>query len=146
MENRDIGCSKLAAMCVQAGAEMACNVKVVQVDPQDKGLMVRAQDVQAQGDVHVLCRTVVNCAGLHAHRVVQSVKGFPMQHVPRVWYAKGNYFTIPGRSPFSRLIYPMPGDGGLGTHLTLDLAGVHCNLLLLGSMSRLVISTWSVVI
>ena len=37
--------------------------------------------------------------------------------------AKGNYFSLSGRSPFSRLIYPMPTPGGLGVHLTLDLAG-----------------------
>ena len=92
--------------------------------PCDRGLMVLAQDVATQEVVHVLCRTVVNCGGLHAHGVAQKVEGFPLQHVPPVWFAKGNYFTIPGRSPFSRLIYPMPGDGGLGTHLTLDLAGM----------------------
>lgn len=102
---------------------MACDVKVVEVDPRDNGLMVQAQDVQTSEVVHVLCRAVVNCAGLHAHRVVRSVTGFQSEHIPQISFAKGNYFTIPGRSPFSRLIYPMPDDGGLGTHLTLDLAG-----------------------
>jgi L-2-hydroxyglutarate oxidase LhgO len=47
----------------------------------------------------------------------------PAAKVPRAYYAKGNYFTLAGRSPFSRLIYPVPHPGGLGTHLTLDLAG-----------------------
>jgi L-2-hydroxyglutarate oxidase LhgO len=37
--------------------------------------------------------------------------------------AKDNYFSLSGRSPLSRLIYPMPTPGGLGVHLTLDLAG-----------------------
>jgi L-2-hydroxyglutarate oxidase LhgO len=43
--------------------------------------------------------------------------------VPRQFLAKGNYFTLSQRAPFSRLIYPLPEDGGLGVHLTLDLAG-----------------------
>ena len=41
----------------------------------------------------------------------------------RAYYAKGNYFTLSGRSPFSRLIYPVPVPGGLGVHLTIDLGG-----------------------
>ena len=108
---------------MQAGAEVACNVKVVEVDQCGGGLMVKGQDVATQDVAHVLSGTVVNCGGLHAHEVARCVRGLPQQHVPRVWFAKGNYFTIPGYSPFSRLIYPMPDDGGLGTHLTLDLAG-----------------------
>jgi L-2-hydroxyglutarate oxidase LhgO len=43
--------------------------------------------------------------------------------VPTAYYAKGNYFTLAGRSPFARLIYPVPVPGGLGTHLTIDLGG-----------------------
>jgi L-2-hydroxyglutarate oxidase LhgO len=29
----------------------------------------------------------------------------------------------PGRSPFSRLIYPVPVPGGLGVHITVDMGG-----------------------
>jgi L-2-hydroxyglutarate oxidase LhgO len=43
--------------------------------------------------------------------------------VPQAYFAKGNYFTLAGRSPFARLVYPIPEPGGLGVHLTLDLAG-----------------------
>jgi hypothetical protein len=49
--------------------------------------------------------------------------GFPAQFVPRAFYAKGNYFTLSGRAPFSRLIYPVPEAAGLGVHLTLDMGG-----------------------
>jgi L-2-hydroxyglutarate oxidase LhgO len=66
---------------------------------------------------------VVNAAGLHAPDVARAIAGMPTQLVPTPYYAKGNYFTLSGRSPFSRLIYPVPVPGGLGTHLTLDLAG-----------------------
>ncbi len=68
-------------------------------------------------------RLLVNAAGLHAPRLARSIAGMPEAKVPQAYYAKGNYFTLAGRSPFSRLIYPVPVPGGLGTHLTIDLGG-----------------------
>jgi L-2-hydroxyglutarate oxidase LhgO len=69
------------------------------------------------------CRVLVNAAGIHAPALARKIAGMPQDKVPVAYFAKGNYFTLPGRSPFSRLIYPVPVPGGLGTHLTLDLAG-----------------------
>ncbi len=66
---------------------------------------------------------VVNAAGLSAPAVARGIAGMPSQLVPREYYAKGSYFALAGRAPFSRLIYPVPVAGGLGVHLTLDLAG-----------------------
>ncbi len=66
---------------------------------------------------------VVNCAGLEAQRVARSFDGLRADMIPQLHYAKGNYYGIEGRVPFRRLIYPVPVDGGLGVHLTLDLAG-----------------------
>jgi L-2-hydroxyglutarate oxidase LhgO len=68
-------------------------------------------------------RTVINSGGLHAPRVARLMAGFPAAHVPTPYFAKGNYFTLSGRAPFERLVYPVPEPGGLGVHLTLDLAG-----------------------
>ena len=69
------------------------------------------------------CRTLVNAAGLHAPALARSLLGMPSQLVPTAYYAKGNYFTLTGRNPFSRLVYPVPVPGGLGTHLSIDLGG-----------------------
>jgi L-2-hydroxyglutarate oxidase LhgO len=69
------------------------------------------------------CRWIVNAAGLAAQAVALAMAGFPAANVPAQHLAKGHYFGLAGRSPFSRLIYPMPVDGGLGIHLTLDLGG-----------------------
>ena len=66
---------------------------------------------------------VVNAAGLHAPALARRIAGMPSQLVPQAYYAKGNYFSLAGRSPFSRLIYPVPVAGGLGVHLTIDLGG-----------------------
>jgi L-2-hydroxyglutarate oxidase LhgO len=68
-------------------------------------------------------RTFINSAGLHAPKLARGLAGMPRQLVPKEYYAKGNYFSLTGRSPFSRLIYPVPVPGGLGTHLTIDLGG-----------------------
>ncbi|MCX7367168.1 MAG: NAD(P)/FAD-dependent oxidoreductase [Alphaproteobacteria bacterium] len=67
------------------------------------------------------CRVVVNSAGLHAPAIAQKIAGMPSGRIPTAYYAKGNYFTLAGRSPFSRLIYPVPVPGGLGVHITVDL-------------------------
>jgi L-2-hydroxyglutarate oxidase LhgO len=68
-------------------------------------------------------RHVVNAAGLQAPTLAAGFQGLPPQCVPTAHYAKGNYFSLVGRSPFSRLVYPVPEPGGLGIHLTLDLGG-----------------------
>ena len=69
------------------------------------------------------CNLLINSAGLQAPAVARRIQGMPSQLVPQEYYAKGNYFTLTGRSPFSRLIYPVPVPGGLGVHLTIDLGG-----------------------
>jgi len=66
---------------------------------------------------------LVEAAGLEAQSVALRIEGVPANAVPRRVLAKGSYFSLAGRSPFSRLIYPTPVDGGLGVHATLDLAG-----------------------
>jgi len=66
-------------------------------------------------------RLLVNCAGLHAPALARQIGGY--RGAPRSYYAKGNYYSLAGRAPFSRLIYPIPEPGGLGIHLTLDLGG-----------------------
>lgn len=69
------------------------------------------------------CRLLVNSAGLHAQHLARSIEGLSPERVPPTYYAKGHYFTLAGRSPFSSLVYPMPDHAGLGIHVTLDLAG-----------------------
>ncbi len=66
---------------------------------------------------------VVNCAGLRAQAVARAMADYPATRVPRLVLAKGNYFTFAGKPAFARLIYPTPIVGGLGVHVTLDLAG-----------------------
>src|SRR5579863_5023209 len=73
--------------------------------------------------MRITAALVVNAAGLGAQALARSVAAMPADKIPPLHLAEGNYFSLSGRSPFSRLIYPMPTPGGLGVHLTLDLAG-----------------------
>jgi L-2-hydroxyglutarate oxidase LhgO len=80
-------------------------------------------EVGGADPMRLRCRLLVNSAGLHAPHLAQAIVGMPKDRIPTAYYAKGNYFTLSGRSPFTRLIYPVPVPGGLGVHLTIDLGG-----------------------
>lgn len=71
----------------------------------------------------IACRWIVDAAGLAAQDVARGIEGYPAAAIPAQRLAKGHYFALAGRAPFSRLVYPTPVDGGLGVHLTLDLGG-----------------------
>jgi L-2-hydroxyglutarate oxidase LhgO len=79
--------------------------------------------LQMADGTELLAETVVNASGLTAPWLAKKFQGLDSKHVPQAYFAKGNYFTLSGKSPFSRLIYPVPEAAGLGVHLTLDLGG-----------------------
>jgi len=79
--------------------------------------------VVTQDGTELQTSLLINAAGLHAQSLARLFTGLAAAHVPPSHYAKGNYFTLAGRSPFDRLIYPVPEAAGLGVHLTLDLGG-----------------------
>ncbi|HEV2285662.1 MAG TPA: NAD(P)/FAD-dependent oxidoreductase [Steroidobacteraceae bacterium] len=101
------------------GAQLACESAVTAVALREDAFLIGVN-----GEAPALrARALVNSAGLDAPAVARLMDGFPPARVPAAHLAKGSYFTLGGRSPFSRLIYPLPVPGGLGVHLTLDLAG-----------------------
>ena len=69
------------------------------------------------------CRILVNAAGLHAPALARAIDGIPPDSIPPAYFCRGVYFTLSGKTPFRHLIYPVPMPGGLGVHITLDLAG-----------------------
>jgi L-2-hydroxyglutarate oxidase LhgO len=71
----------------------------------------------------IRCRSLINAAGLHAPALARMIEGIPPETIPPAYFCRGIYFTLSGRAPFHRLIYPVPVAGGLGVHITLDLAG-----------------------
>jgi L-2-hydroxyglutarate oxidase LhgO len=79
--------------------------------------------VTTQDGTELACKVLVNAAGLSAVAIARRMDGLDQSLLPQAHYAKGNYFTLAGKAPFSRLIYPVPEKAGLGVHLTLDLGG-----------------------
>lgn len=101
-----------------AGGLVALNSPLAQARCTAEGIHLRAVD-----GTELLARTVVNAAGLGAPDLARRFAGLDARHVPTPYYAKGSYFTLAGRAPFSRLVYPAPEAAGLGVHLTLDMGG-----------------------
>ena len=60
---------------------------------------------------------------MSAPAIAQKIEGLSKDQIPKAYFAKGNYFSLSGKSPFTHLIYPIPEPGGLGVHLTLDMGG-----------------------
>jgi L-2-hydroxyglutarate oxidase LhgO len=75
------------------------------------------------GSEPIQTRILVNSAGLRAPSAARAVEGYRAELCPKELYAKGNYYTLTGKNPFKRLVYPVPEPGGLGVHVTLDMAG-----------------------
>ncbi|ORY62945.1 FAD dependent oxidoreductase [Pseudomassariella vexata] len=115
----------------EAGGETALNSTVVAVEPTgvsglpgSGGWRITVKDSETGEQSIIEAETLVNCAGLGAVDVHNMI--VPQERRMKMYYAKGNYFSYAASKPkVSRLIYPvtMPGAGGLGTHLTLDMAG-----------------------
>lgn len=101
------------------GALLACDSAVTGVALRPEGFLIAVNGAAPALEA----RALVNSAGLSAPAVARLMEGFPAERVPPAYLAKGNYFTLAGRAPFDRLIYPLPEPGGLGVHLTLDLGG-----------------------
>jgi len=100
------------------GGMIAFNTSIDSLSPRPAGWRVRFGDAEML-DVDA----VVNAGGLGAQALARATEGYPLARVPKLVLAKGNYFGFTGRPAFSRLIYPAPVPGGLGVHVTLDLAG-----------------------
>ena len=108
-----------------AGGAVALSTRFLAARPArgggGEGFVVEA----ASGEERVTlgCDLLVNAGGLFAGEVAAAIEGLAAPWARRVFYCKGNYFGLTARVPFSHLIYPVPERDGLGTHLTLDLAG-----------------------
>jgi L-2-hydroxyglutarate oxidase LhgO len=112
--------SALRRDAVAAGAHIVFGTPVLAGRIGERGIELSLGGAEP---VRVLCKAVVNAAGLRAPEVAGSIAGVPRAEVPKPFFAKGHYFTYRGRSPFSHLVYPVPAPGGLGVHVTVDLAG-----------------------
>jgi L-2-hydroxyglutarate oxidase LhgO len=101
-----------------AGGTLVTGCRVESLTRLTDGFRVQTSGEAATG---IEARFVVNSAGLNAVDLLSRIEGYPQERIPRMYLARGNYFTVAARSPFRHLIYPVPHTAGLGIHATLDL-------------------------
>lgn len=103
-----------------AGAAFAFHTPLLAAKAVGGGIEL---DAGGETPINLACDLLINAAGLFAPAVARGIDGMPIDLIPHAYLAKGNYFSCSARAPFSHLIYPVPEPGGLGVHLTLDMAG-----------------------
>ncbi len=99
------------------GGMVAFNSAFESAQVTAEGIVVRAAGIE------VLTQELINSAGLFAGLVATAISGLDTKQVPQTRFAKGNYYSLQGKTPFRRLIYPVPENAGLGVHVTIDLGG-----------------------
>ncbi len=102
------------------GAVLAFNSPVLDGRTTGQGIEL---NVGGSEPIKLNARLVINCAGLGAQEFSTNLVGLDPSTIPHLHFAKGSYFYLSGKPPFSRLIYPLPGSASLGLHYTLDLSG-----------------------
>ncbi len=105
------------------GAAVAFNTEILRVEQHADGFTITTRDRESGEEFTLQAERFINAAGIGAQAIASTINGLAPQHIPAQHLAKGNYFSASGKTPFSHLIYPVPEDGGLGVHLTLDLNG-----------------------
>ncbi len=114
-------------LALQGDLESQGGLVVCHSGVRELAATARGIEVESLDGTRLLARTVVNAAGLYACDLARKTRGLDARSLPKSWFAKGSYFTLAGRAPFSHLIYPAPEPdahlAGLGVHLTLDLGG-----------------------
>jgi L-2-hydroxyglutarate oxidase LhgO len=103
------------------GASLAVCSSLVGAKALDDGYVIQ---VKSNDDVvEIQSSILINAGGLYAPYLATKIHNLNPSLLPKTHLAKGSYFSLSGRSPFSRLIYPLPDQGGLGVHLTIDIGG-----------------------
>ena len=104
---------------------LATRVKSVQLHmPGQRAAHVITAQAATENEAYSLqASAVVNAASLHACALARCFEGLDAHYIPREYFAKGNYYSLTGKAPFSHLIYPIPNDHWQGVHITLDLGG-----------------------
>ena len=105
--------------------DLEANQGTVVLNTRVSGVLHRQRnfEIQVDGVTTIRCASLVNAAGLHAQELASNIDVLPQETIPALHLARGHYYQLAGKSPFSHLVYPVAGPADLGIHVTLDLAG-----------------------
>ena len=110
---------QLQADIENAGGQCIYNSHIVALKADSEGIHLQS----SPDNTLIVSKYCINACGLDSVEFCRELAGFPSNKLPEAWFAKGSYFSYQGRVPFEHLIYPVPVNGGLGVHLTLDMQG-----------------------
>ena len=103
------------------GGMFVAQTQMISAKKNEKGYQVQ---LDSQGEeIGLNCRLLINSGGLHSTVVANNIEYMPKKHIPTMHWCRGHYFSYQGKSPFDKLIYPIPSDNGLGIHASLDMGG-----------------------
>lgn len=103
------------------GAMLALSTRFIKASSIDGGFSITADSAGEQTTLGA--RMLINAGGLDSQEVAGAIDALAPDAIPERLIVKGNYFNLAGKSPFSRLIYPVPEKHGLGVHVSLDMSG-----------------------
>ena len=105
--------------------DLEANQGTVVLDTRVSRVVRREQlfEIQVEGATVMRCANLINAAGLHAQKLARNIDVLPQETIPSLHLARGHYYRLAGKSPFSHLVYPVAGPADLGIHVTLDLGG-----------------------
>lgn len=110
----------LLADTEDAGASLALNSPVKGGRVTGNGIEL---DIGSADPMTIRTDICVNAGGHWATEIAKSINGIAKDSIPEVIFAKGSYFVLPSKKPFSRLIYPLPGEHDHAVHVSPDIAG-----------------------
>ena len=110
----------------EADGEIVYQTTVEEVRRSRDGWIVRTTDTTGS-QTELEARSVVNATGLSAVELAKRSGLAEAQRPWRLYPCKGSYFALLSGAPPTRnsLIYPLPRGGGLGVHITADIAGAR---------------------
>lgn len=103
-----------------AGGALVTHCRVLAANPTNDGIELRVDD---GNEFSLAAHTLVNAAGHGAVAIARNITKLGERFIPQVYPVRGHYFEHSGKLPFSRLVYPLPGENSLGVHVTMDIAG-----------------------
>ena len=103
------------------GAVLALNAPVLSGRATADGITL---SVGGADTMEIACNLCINAAGHGATEIARTIDGVPPDTVPEMILARGCYFVLPSKKPFTRMIYPLPDEHDVALHISPDMGGM----------------------